>query len=58
MALHLKPRSAPARMLTTEGKRQAIIAAIKAGATAYMMKAFFEKDLQARMLDDLGLGFQ
>ena len=45
-------------MLATKGKRQAIIAAIKAGATAYMMKAFFEKDLQARMLDGLDLGFE
>ena len=58
MALHLKPRSAPARMLTTEGKRQAIIAAIKADATDYMTKPFIEKDHQARMLDGLGLGFE
>jgi DNA-binding response OmpR family regulator len=45
-------------MLTTEGSHQAIITAIKAGATAYMTKPFIEKDLQARMLDCLGLGFE
>jgi DNA-binding response OmpR family regulator len=45
-------------MLTTEGSHQAIITAIKAGATSYMTKPFFEKDLQARMLDCLGLGFE
>ena len=48
----------PVLMLTTEGSHQAIITAIKAGATSYMTKPFFEKDLQARMLDCLGLGFE
>ena len=48
----------PVLMLTTEGSRDAIIAAIKAGATAYMTKPFFEKDLTAKMLDCLGLGFE
>jgi len=48
----------PVLMLTTEGSHQAIITAIKAGATAYMTKPFIEKDLQARMLDCLGLGFE
>jgi two-component system chemotaxis response regulator CheY len=47
----------PVLMLTTEGSQQSIIAAIKAGATSYMTKPFFEKDLQARMLDCLGMGF-
>jgi two-component system chemotaxis response regulator CheY len=51
-------KSLPVLMLTTEGSRDAIITAIKAGATAYMTKPFFEKDLQARMLDCLGLGFE
>ena len=49
-------KSLPVLMLTTEGSRDAIITAIKAGATAYMTKPFFEKDLQAKMLDCLGLG--
>ena len=48
----------PVLMLTTEGSHQAIITAIKAGATAYMTKPFIEKDLQTRLLDCLGLGFE
>lgn len=48
----------PVLMLTTEGSRDAIITAIKAGATAYMTKPFFEKDLQTKMLDCLGMGFE
>ena len=51
-------KSLPVLMLTTEGSKDAIIKAIKAGATAYMTKPFFEKDLQAKMLDCLGLGFE
>jgi DNA-binding response OmpR family regulator len=45
-------------MLTTEGSQHSIVTAIKAGATSYMTKPFFEKDLQTRMLDCLGLGFE
>jgi two-component system chemotaxis response regulator CheY len=48
----------PVLMLTTEGSQHSIVTAIKAGATSYMTKPFFEKDLQARMLDCLGLGFE
>jgi two-component system chemotaxis response regulator CheY len=48
----------PVLMLTTEGSKDAIITAIKAGATAYMTKPFYEKDLPAKMLDCLGLGFE
>ena len=51
-------KSLPVLMLTTEGSRDAIITAIKAGATAYMTKPFSEKDLQAKMLDCLGMGFE
>ena len=51
-------KSLPVLMLTTEGSRDAIITAIKAGATAYMTKPFYEKDLQAKMLDCLRLGFE
>lgn len=47
----------PVLMLTTEGSQHSIVTAIKAGATSYMTKPFFEKDLQARMLDCLGMGF-
>jgi two-component system chemotaxis response regulator CheY len=51
-------QSLPVLMLTTEGSQKSIITAIKAGATAYMTKPFFEKDLQAKMVDCLGLGFE
>lgn len=51
-------KALPVLMLTTEGSRDAIITAIKAGATAYMTKPFYEKDLQAKMLDCLGMGFE
>jgi two-component system chemotaxis response regulator CheY len=51
-------KSLPVLMLTTEGSRDAIITAIKAGATAYMTKPFFEKDLQTKMLNCLGMGFE
>lgn len=51
-------KSLPVLMLTTEGSRDAIITAIKAGATAYMTKPFFEKDLTTKMLDCLGMGFE
>ena len=51
-------KSLPVLMLTTEGSKDAIITAIKAGATAYMTKPFFEKDLQTKMLDCLGMGFE
>ena len=51
-------KALPVLMLTTEGSKDAIITAIKAGATAYMTKPFFEKDLQTKMLDCLGMGFE
>ena len=51
-------KEVPVLMLTTEGSQHSIVTAIKAGATSYMTKPFFEKDLQARMLDCLGLGFE
>ncbi|MFM8982294.1 MAG: response regulator, partial [Spartobacteria bacterium] len=53
-----KLKHIPVLMLTTEGSHLAIVTAIKAGATAYMTKPFIEKDLQTRMLDCLGLGFE
>jgi DNA-binding response OmpR family regulator len=42
-------KSLPVLMLTTEGSRDAIITAIKAGATAYMTKPFFVEELAARL---------
>ncbi len=47
----------PVLMLTTEGSHLSIVTAIKAGATAYMTKPFNATDLQAKMLDCLGMGF-
>jgi len=51
-------KSLPVLMITTESSLDAIITAIKAGATAYMTKPFFEKDLQTKMLNCLGMGFE
>lgn len=51
-------KALPVLMLTTDGSSDAIITAIKAGVTAYMTKPFYEKDLQAKILDCLGLGFE
>jgi two-component system chemotaxis response regulator CheY len=46
----------PVLMITTEGSRESIIAAIKAGATGYLTKPFNQQDLQSKMMDCLGLG--
>ncbi len=47
----------PVLMITTEGSRDSILAALKAGATAYLTKPFNQQDLQAKMMDAMGLGF-
>lgn len=47
----------PVLMITTEGSRDAVIAALKAGATGYLTKPFNQQDLQGKLLDCLGLGF-
>ena len=46
----------PVLMFTPGGSRDAMLEAIKAGATAFMTKPFVKKDLQAKMLGCLGLG--
>jgi two-component system chemotaxis response regulator CheY len=46
----------PVLMFTPGGSRDAMLEAIKAGATAFMPKPFVKKDLQAKMLGCLGLG--
>ncbi len=58
-ALRADPRWAalPVLMITTEGSRDSILAALKAGATAYLTKPFNQQDLQLKMMDCLGLGF-
>jgi two-component system chemotaxis response regulator CheY len=47
----------PVLMITTEGSRESILAALKAGATGYLTKPFAQQDLQSKMMDCLGLGF-
>ena len=47
----------PILMVTTEGSRDSILSALKAGATAYLTKPFAEPDLQAKLMDCLGMGF-
>lgn len=53
----LRWKTLPVLMLTAVADRESILAAIRAGATAYMTKPFNETDLQAKMLDCLGMGF-
>jgi two-component system chemotaxis response regulator CheY len=57
-ALRADPRwiDTPVLMITTEGSRDSIIEALKAGATGYLTKPFHQQDLQAKMMDCLGLG--
>ncbi len=50
-------KAVPVLMITTEGSRDSILAALKAGATGYLTKPFNQQDLQAKMMDCLGLGF-
>lgn len=46
----------PVLMITTEGSRDSIIEALKAGATGYLTKPFTQPDLQTKIMDCLGLG--
>jgi two-component system chemotaxis response regulator CheY len=57
-ALRADPRwiDLPVLMITTEGSRDSIIEALKAGATGYLTKPFNQQDLQSKMMDCLGLG--
>lgn len=57
-ALRADPRwiDLPVLMITTEGSRDSIIEALKAGATGYLTKPFNQQDLQAKIMDCLGLG--
>jgi DNA-binding response OmpR family regulator len=45
-------------LMLHHGRQQCDHHGHKAGATAYMTKPFFEKDLQAKILDCLGMGFE
>jgi DNA-binding response OmpR family regulator len=44
-------------MITTEGSRDSIVTAIRAGATGYLTKPFNQQDLQTKVMECLGLGF-
>ncbi len=52
----LRWKEIPVLMITTEGSRDSIITALKAGATGYLTKPFNQQDLQSKMIDCLGLG--
>lgn len=50
-------KTLPVLMITTEGSRDSILAALKAGATGYLTKPFNQQDLQSKLMDCLGMGF-
>ncbi|MBC9783606.1 response regulator [Heliobacterium chlorum] len=46
----------PVMMVTTEGERENIVRAIRAGAVHYLVKPFTTEDLQKKILECLGRG--
>ncbi len=48
----------PVMMVTTESEKQAVIEAIRAGATHYLTKPFAQQDLILRMMECLGRGLE
>jgi len=46
----------PVMMVTTEGERKNIVAAIQAGAVNYLTKPFTQEDLAAKIYEILGMG--
>ncbi|MTV48890.1 response regulator [Heliobacillus mobilis] len=46
----------PVMMVTTEGERENIVRAIRAGAVHYLVKPFTMEDLQKKILECLGRG--
>lgn len=59
VAIRADPRwsKIPILMVTTEGSGESILLALKAGATGYLSKPFSEQDLQTKLMECLGLGF-
>lgn len=51
-----KYRSIPVMMVTTEGQKENIVMAVKAGAVHYMTKPFAMEDLIKRILECMGRG--
>jgi two-component system chemotaxis response regulator CheY len=50
--------SIPVMMVTTESERQAVVDAIRAGATHYLTKPFAQQDLVMRIMECLGRGLE
>jgi len=46
----------PVMMVTTEGERKNIVAAIQAGAVNYLTKPFTQEDLATKIYESLGMG--
>jgi len=46
----------PVMMVTTEGERKNIVAAIQAGAVNYVTKPFTQEDLATKIYESLGMG--
>lgn len=59
-ALKERPDTAsiPVMMVTTESEKQAVVLAIRAGATHYLTKPFATQDLVLRMMECLGRGLE
>jgi two-component system chemotaxis response regulator CheY len=51
-----KYRNIPVMMVTTEGQKENIVMAVKAGAVHYMTKPFAMEDLIKRILECMGRG--
>lgn len=46
----------PVMMVTTEGEKSKVVAAISAGAANYVVKPFSQEDLAAKIMESLGMG--
>ena len=49
-----KYKGIPVMMVTTEGQKSNIVAAIRAGATNYLTKPFTVEELQAKIIECIG----
>ena len=51
-----KYKHIPVMMVTTEGQRSSIVAAVKAGASNYLTKPFTVEELEAKIIECIGMG--
>lgn len=51
-----KYKGIPVMMVTTEGEKKSIIAAVQAGASNYLTKPFTVDELQSKIIECLGQG--